>query len=103
MKGDANAWREMEEYNKADVVATSEVYVKLLPWIGQPGKHAAPNLGHWARGIMVCPKCGHDKLIKRGFHPTPVSEFQTYQCKRCKGYSRARKREPQLDGGVALQ
>jgi len=98
MDGDEGAWKYMREYTLADVEALEELYLKLRPWIGTPGKAAHPNLGHWANGDVVCAKCGYDKLTKRGFHRTSVSVFQTYQCKRCKGYTRDRKRETQRFG-----
>ena len=92
----------MEEYNRNDIELLEKVYEKMLPWIGSPGQATSLNRGMWADG-MVCPKCGHDKLIKRGFHRTLVSEFQTWQCKQCGGYTRSRFRETQADGtGVQL-
>jgi len=91
----------MEEYNRHDIVLLEAVYEKLMPWIGSPGQATSLNRGMWS-DKMVCPKCGHDKLIKRGFHRTLVSEFQTWQCKACKGYSRDRKRMPQ-DDDTAVQ
>lgn len=98
MRGDNKAWKTMEKYNRQDVILLERVYKKLLPWSGMPGKPAAPNMGHWAGAESVCPKCGGRYLVKRGVHRTSVSEFQTVQCKSCKGYSRLRKRVPQVGG-----
>ena len=105
MNNDPDSWALMEKYNRQDVHLLEEVYLKLRPWIGTPGKYRHPNLGQWNPGELVCPKCGHDKLIKRGRHRTQVSVFQTYQCKNCGGYSRTRYRDPQptqSDGVQAL-
>lgn len=100
MAGDAAAWKTMRKYNIHDVELLEKLYLKLRPWIGTPGKQAHPNMGFWAEGKLVCTKCGSENVIKRGTHRTAVSEFQTLQCKECKGYSRLRKREPQTNGGL---
>lgn len=90
MAGEAAGWKTMEKYNRQDVLLLEELYLTLLPWMGLPGKPAHPNVGHWKRGETVCPKCGSDDLIKRGFHRSSVSEWQTLQCQNCRGYSRTR-------------
>jgi hypothetical protein len=108
MAGNSEAWKTMETYNRTDIIALEEWYVKLIPWIGHPGKGGGVNQALWGEeGATICPKCGaRDTLIKRGFHRTKVSVFQTMQCMKkrggCGGYSRARKREPQGKGGVAV-
>lgn len=102
MAGDPKAWRLMERYNRQDVVLLERLYEKLLPWIGAPGTPSAVNHGFWQPGETVCPRCGSGNLIKNGHHRTSVSVFQCFQCKDCRGFSRARKREPQPDGGVEL-
>lgn len=100
MNGDESAWATMEEYNRQDVALLEKVYLMLRPYIGTPGRTAHPNMGHWRKGDSTCPKCGSTDLVRRGFHRTSVSEFQTLHCKDCGGYSRARKRESQrVDGG----
>lgn len=96
MAGKDAAWKQMEEYNCQDVLALEDLYFKLLPWASHPGKPlAAPNHGFWSPGEMVCPRCGHTELTKRGTYRTAVSEFDTYQCDSCKSYSRFRTRRPQ--------
>lgn len=103
MEGDSKMWDMMEEYNREDVELLERVYLKLRPYMGTPGKKGHPNLGFWNPGEATCPKCGGTELTKRGKHRTTVSEFQTYQCKQCGGYSRVRTRDSQADGqGVHL-
>lgn len=103
MRGNDKFWKVMEKYNRQDVNLLEDVYVKLLPWIGLPGKPAGINYGFWSEGgKMVCPNCGSDDLKQKGTHRTLVSEFPTYQCQRCRTYSRFRKRAPQDNGGVQL-
>jgi len=101
MAGDEKAWEEMEAYTRQDVDVLEEVYLKIRPWMGTPGKASHPNLALYGEP-HVCPKCGHDDLIKWGQHRTTVSVFQTWQCKNCGGYSRSRKRISQA-GGQAVE
>lgn len=95
-------WKLMEKYNRQDVALLEQLYLALLPWIGSPGRRGHPNRGHWSKDSMVCPKCGSHNLIRRGWHRTSFSEFQTWQCKDCGGYSRGRQRRPQIEKKVEL-
>lgn len=81
LKGDLKAWEEMERYNKADVLATEELYEKLAPW-GIPGVDG--NVFHDAielrcRNIA----CGNATLKKRGRLVNRSGVFQKYQCSSC--------------------
>lgn len=101
MRGDAAAWRLMERYNRHDVRLLESAYRLLVPYMGLPGKPGHPNLGLYT-DKPVCPKCGHDGLVKRGFHRTSVSVYQTFRCSECGGYSRARVREKRASEVVAV-
>jgi predicted nucleic-acid-binding Zn-ribbon protein len=94
MAGDPESWAIMEKYNRQDVLVLERLYLRLRPWIGSPGRLSHPNMGHYKKGL-VCPKCGSEDVQRRGFHRTTVSEFQTIQCKTCRGYSRLRNRKSQ--------
>jgi hypothetical protein len=85
MEGDEDAWRRMEEYNKQDVWLLELLYNRLQPWVQQHPSHAL-------KGEMVCPKCGSDRLQRRGMARTLQSEFQRYQCLACGGWCRETKR-----------
>jgi hypothetical protein len=97
MAGDVKAWREMERYNRGDVVTTAELYVRLLPWIGQLGKPAHPNMGHYvpAEG-GVCPNCGNKGkdeggqgfTIRKWRWDTAAYRYPVLQCKACGRYSK---------------
>ncbi len=83
------AWRDMIKYAKQDTVLLERVYNKLRPW------SMPVNLGMYVDSDEpVCPKCGHNKLMKRGYSMTNAGVYQRYQCKNpeCRGYSRARKK-----------
>lgn len=100
MAGDEQAWREMESYNKTDVVATAELYTRLRPWMTS---RQHPNLGLYiADEGMVCTNCGNKEkgsggegFQHRGYHRTNASKFPQVQCNRCGKYSRKYQRVPQ--------
>jgi len=101
MNNIGSAWAEMKQYNVADVKATAELYTRLLPWIDSPTSNTV-NFGHWKQGDWTCKKCmnttedrGGEGFVKRGFHRTAASVFQTVQCRKCQGYSRLYQRIPQ--------
>ena len=85
LKGNIQAWEEMEEYNKVDVLALEEVYDKLKVW-----SPSHPNHGVHIDDSHSCSKCGSKNLIKKGFKFTQVGKYQRYKCLDCGGYSRGR-------------
>lgn len=94
MFGDKKAWNKMIRYNIQDVKLLEKLYLKLLPWIGNH-----PNFGLYMGKEYVCPKCGSEKLQKRGFHYTKSQIYQRIQCQDCMGWCRqvkAEKNKPKL-------
>lgn len=71
------AWKEMEAYNKHDVVLLEGVYVKILPWIKG---HANHNL---YGKTLVCPNCGGNHYQRRGTATTIALRYPRYQCTDC--------------------
>jgi len=92
MRGDPQAWQDMESYNVQDIELLEQLYLRLLPWIGHPGSGGGVNLALWQPSEEICPKCGGTVLIRRGTHRTRFSEFPTFQCAVCHGFSRSRQR-----------
>lgn len=94
MVGDPTAWAKMRRYNLRDVTELAKVYNRLRPWIV-----GAPNVGLDPEhdGDRVCPTCGSERLIRRGYAYTGVSRFVRYQCRACGRYSRSGKREAGVD------
>jgi len=83
MKGDAKAFKEMEGYNKQDVVLLERAYEILKPWI-----KGHPNRAIYTDGESpVCRICGSSNLTRRGKAPTTVGLYQRYQCE-CGAWSR---------------
>lgn len=77
IKGNIEAWKEMEEYNRYDVLSLEELYKKLIPWDNSINF----SLYH-DKDEHIC-KCGHDKFSKNGFYYTSSGKYQKYKCKAC--------------------
>lgn len=93
MDGDPAAWKTMEKYNRQDVTLLEDVFELIKPWIDPIGL----NHNFWSEQ-PVCRKCGGSDLMRRGFHRTRVSEFQTWQCKTCKSYTQGNARTNNYGG-----
>lgn len=71
------AQKEMEIYNKYDVLSQEEALLKILPWDNSINFNVYHDLG-----INVC-TCGSINFKKAGFHYTNTAKFQRYICKDC--------------------
>lgn len=85
--GDVKAQRKLAAYNKGDIVASEELYLKLLPWIQGHPHHALYNLDD----RDVCARCGGWDLERRGYAYTPLGKFRQFKCRQCGGWSRGKK------------
>lgn len=84
LAGNKAAWREMEKYNKHDVLALEELYYKLMPWDN------SINFSLYSDSEdMVC-SCGHKKFKKRGYYYTNAGKYQRYKCKKCGAETRSK-------------
>lgn len=99
MKGNKEAWEELEKYNINDVETLEQVYLRMLPWIDNHPNVAVMEEDH----DHVCPKCGSKHLQRRGFSYTQVGKYQRYKCGDCGGWSRSRYTEyPKEKRGALL-
>jgi len=85
MRGDREAWKRMEAYNRQDVVLLERLYERLLPWIANHPSHGAHEM------ISCCPKCGSESFQQRGFALTQSHKYRRYQCSDCGGWFRGNK------------
>lgn len=85
LAGNQAAWKEMEKYNKADVLALEELYHRLIPWDA-----AGVNFSWYTDGEGHVCKCGSTQFQKRGFAYTAVGKFQCYRCSNCGAETRDR-------------
>jgi hypothetical protein len=82
LKGNKDAWNEMEKYNKYDVLSLEELYTKLAPW----DKTIDFNL-YSDKDEVVC-NCGSKNFESRGFAYTTSGKFARYRCKDCGKWTR---------------
>lgn len=88
MTRNRESFKEMETYNKHDVVLLEKVYDRLLPWID---RH--PNLSI-LHNTFCCPNCGGTRYAKKGFKVQRTGKYQQYQCYSCGRWFRINLREP---------
>lgn len=87
MAGVEEAWAEMEEYNRQDVVLLEELHQILLPWL--------PDQVHgflYGSPDDACPTCGTGELEVNGYARTKLSLYQQYTCTNCGKHFRDSKR-----------
>jgi len=80
-----DAWKEMEVYNKHDVLSLEELFNKLKPWDNSINFDLYND-----EPVNTC-KCGDANFHKRGFAYTSVAKYQKYRCKSCGAETRGRK------------
>lgn len=89
MKGDAQALKEMEDYNIQDIYVLENVYLALRPYI-----KGHPNLDLYIDDDKSsCPSCGEKDLqvVKGKYYYTQAVRYQLYRCEDCKALARAKK------------
>lgn len=84
LKGNIEAWKEMEKYNKHDVLSTEELYLKFQPWDNSINYNLYQDTEE-----TVC-SCGCDKFHKNGYAYTSLGKFQRYSCSQCGAEVRGR-------------
>lgn len=77
LNDELEAWKEMEKYNKADVLSLEELYLVLRKW----DQTVNFNLYHDDHKF-IC-SCGSSKFKKKGYHYTAVGKFQRFLCLSC--------------------
>lgn len=79
LNGDKAAWKEMEAYNRKDVLALEELYLKLRPWDSSYN----PNL--YTDAISYSCVCGSVNIKKNGVKYKSTGMYQRHKCTDC-GY-----------------
>lgn len=77
MEGNQKAWKEMEKYNKYDVLATEELYTVLQAW------DTTIDFQIYNPEIKFACKCGSHNLIRKGVYTTKTCQYPQYRCKDC--------------------
>lgn len=84
LAGNKKAWREMEKYNKYDVLSLEELYHKLIPW-----DHSINFNVYHDRLENKC-KCGSTAIKRNGYAFTAIGKYQRYKCQKCGTETRSR-------------
>lgn len=94
-----DAWQEMEDYNKQDVLLLEKVYEELKPWIKGHVNHGVYEDG------LCCTNCGSINYKRSGYAYTQATRYQRYVCKDCGTWFKAsrldRSGEPKKFSNVA--
>lgn len=77
LAGNLEAWKEMEHYNKYDVLSLEELYKILIVWDNRI------NFNVYNEGLVNFCKCGSSDFIKNGFAHSNTAKFQKFKCKKC--------------------
>lgn len=81
LSGNKKAWKEMEKYNKHDVLATEDLYNFIKPW----GTGVDTNVFRPAG--TRCDHCGSKNFTYRGVRRNKSGAWRKYQCNDCGGWS----------------
>lgn len=80
------AWRVMKTYNKRDVTATEEYYMRIRPWIANH-----PNMGVYSDIVEhTCTKCASPNVQSRGKMRLQHGLYNRYHCQDCGSWSRGK-------------
>ena len=78
LAGNPDAWNEMEEYNKMDILSLEELYFILVPWA------PAINFNVFREDQEFhCNACGSLEHKKNGFKYSNLGKYQKYKCSDC--------------------
>lgn len=79
LAGDAKALKDMVTYNKGDVLALRDVFMKFRPYI--------PNyINRELFGKEGCPRCGSKKIQSRGTYYAQTRTYRRFVCNECRGW-----------------
>jgi len=87
LAGNLKAWKEMEKYNKYDVLSLEELYTKLYPW------DPSINFNVYNSRFSNKCSCGSSNIAKNGYFYSAVGKYQRYRCMQCGAEVRSRKNE----------
>jgi hypothetical protein len=84
MKGNKEAWKEMQVYNNYDVLSLEELFYIMLPWSNKI------NFSVFNDGQFTC-GCSSTSHFRNGFYYTKTGKFQRYRCSECGAEHRGKK------------
>jgi hypothetical protein len=97
LAGNLAAWKEMERYNKYDVLSLEELYKKLEPWDN------SINFNMYSASLDTECNCGSTEFKKNGYKFTAVGKYQRYKCVECGAETRDRNNLLSLEKKASLR
>jgi hypothetical protein len=97
LAGNIKAWKEMERYNKHDVLSLEELYTKLIPWDN------TINFNLYRDDLINICKCGNDKFESKGYAYTAAGRYKRFRCTKCGAEIKNRKNEFSKDKKDSLK
>lgn len=86
LNGDIRAWKEMEKYNKYDVLSLEELYTKLIPWDNSINFNVYDD-----EELLNKCSCGSKyPPVRNGYAYTNLAKYQRYKCPKCGSETRGR-------------
>jgi len=85
LNGNQEAWKEMELYNKNDILSLEELYHILAPWDN------SINFNLYNNSDSFTCNCGSEDVTMRGYAYTAAGKFARFVCKKCGTWSRSGK------------
>lgn len=77
LAGNLKAWKEMEKYNKYDVLALEELYTKFAPW------DSGVDFNVYSEGGKHVCSCGSTDFVHNGHSYRATGKFKKFKCKKC--------------------
>lgn len=84
LAGNKAAWNEMKVYNCHDVLATEELYLKLVSW------DKDVNFDAYTDDLTHTCACGNKSFENKGYAYTSSGKWRRYKCKSCGKESRGK-------------
>lgn len=97
LKGNKEAWRCMEKYNKYDVLALEETYQALMPWDN------TINFNLYNDDTDIKCNCGGTEFRNKGYAYTNTAKYARYKCVKCGTETRGRTNLFSIDKRASLR
>lgn len=81
LAGNVEAWKEMEDYNNADVLSLQELYNRFAPW------GTGITFSVYNDSTLEACNCGSTAFTKRGYNYSNNGKYQRFQCNSCHAWT----------------
>jgi len=83
--GNKNAWKEMKQYNREDVLSMEELYLKLRAWAPE----SFPKVYNMTDESYECGTCGYEGAMREGQpRKTKKYKYKQHACPKCGSWQR---------------